>query len=244
MKIKLLFTLVLSAGISLFISAQSIQLIKNGSPITSGSTQLVLGDTTVTPLVFHIDVKNIASSTKRIMVKKYDVTLLGMAESYFCWAQCYPNFVYTSLEAIGLTPGQTTSNFSGDLDHYLALGTHRVCYTFYDSLNVNDSASVCVDFRVTGVGINDINAVNVQLSNAFPNPAKNATSFRYVMSDYKSGSYAAVYNMVGSIIATIPVMSKEGLLQIPVSELQNGLYFFTIVVDGKNTSTRKFTVNH
>ena len=79
----------------------------------------------------------------------------------------------------------------------------------------------------------------------YPNPATNILTIdlranRAAVSEYSS---LIIYNPIGKKIITLNKNSQADLLEIPVENLQAGVYLATIVtVDGTSRVLGKFTV--
>lgn len=87
-----------------------------------------------------------------------------------------------------------------------------------------------------------ITSTNIE---AYPNPANNNATIAYSLpTNYKSGKIV-VRNMIGATIKTISINGgSTGKQSIPTVELTNGVYFYSIIGDGKALSTKKLVVKH
>jgi hypothetical protein len=52
-----------------------------------------------------------------------------------------------------------------------------------------------------------------------------------------------VYNALGSLVKSVPVKSAESSVQLDISGFDEGVYFYTLHADGKNSATKKFVVS-
>jgi hypothetical protein len=73
-----------------------------------------------------------------------------------------------------------------------------------------------------------------------PNPFNKETTISYYLPESINNATIYIYNMQGYQIKSIPIFSKgNGSIQINASELQAGIYFYTLIIDGKEIDTKK-----
>lgn len=82
----------------------------------------------------------------------------------------------------------------------------------------------------------------VTLELPYPNPAIDHISFSYSSSEQVSSAALVIRNILGSEIGrhTLDPLKRE--LKLSLSTYKPGLYFYTLVVDGRNQQTHKFLV--
>lgn len=90
--------------------------------------------------------------------------------------------------------------------------------------------------------LQDIESDKIEISNAYPNPASEFVAFNYKLAPEVSSADVTVYNLLGSVIGKYDLDSFEQTLRIDVSNLQAGIYFYTVTVDNQNIKTKKFLV--
>lgn len=226
------------------LSAQSLQLKdKEGGDIT-GTTIDMLCTPSAGYASFKLDVLNIAASAKNVKVKKIEMSMLPAVEGLtICWVSCYPPFVFESPDAITIEPNQLCTNFEGDLT-YLGgtLGTSTAKFVFFDMDNPNDSSYVIVNFNIGYLGKAENLVKSVKVSNAYPNPATSVIYFDYKLPVNTSNAQIKVSNLLGNTVSTIELTKNEGKAEINVSDLKNGVYFYTVMVNNSATVTRKLVV--
>ena len=119
-----------------------------------------------------------------------------------------------------------------------------VRYTVYDGSNPSDSVSWVVVYKFT-TGINEVAAApKIILVNSFPDPSDNASMVNYVLSKDAKSAKITVMNMLGNKVAEFPIDTRETKFIIPTRNLNAGIYFYSLEVDGRVTSTKKLMVNH
>ncbi len=84
--------------------------------------------------------------------------------------------------------------------------------------------------------------VNADVS-SYPNPAKDEFIVDYQLTNI-STPVLVIYNLVGGRVATYPLNSRTGVQKVNTSEMDNGLYFYTIEENGQRYFTQRFNVIH
>ena len=225
------------------ISAQSLELTYKGEVLTNDQELTVMVDPEVNPAEAYIVVKNINAGPLSVIAKKYDVSLIETTQVSFCWAgSCYAPNTYISPEAMRLESMESTDDFHGDYYHNGIQGTSIERFTFYDEGNPSDSTSIVINYIVGYLGIDKNTATAVSISNVYPNPATNASFVDYKLPVSVSNASLRVNNLLGVTVMEIPLNRNEGKATINVSNLKEGIYFYSLIVNNSATHTRKFVV--
>jgi len=95
----------------------------------------------------------------------------------------------------------------------------------------NDSASIDVDLK---------DGQSVVLDQNVPNPFAEQTTINYFLPDNVSRAQMLFYNAQGKLIQSVDLNQKgKGSLNVFAQDLSNGVYTYTLVVDGKIFETKK-----
>ena len=245
---RLLLSVFLFSTMAFYGYSQSLLLTTPQGVNVTNKTICQLGTSDSVELITYLNVKNISSNTINVFSKKVDLKLLDSTETTMCWAGgCYPSFVTVSPNAAPMTPGQTLTDFVG---HYSSitgmgfkLGESVVRWVFYNGANHNDSAYLLVKYQSWAVGMDEKNSRQGFLSSAYPNPADASASFNCSVPAGLTGTIV-VRTMVGTSVLTESVAPGAGTRTINTSGLADGLYFYSLVLDGKNSITKKLIVKH
>jgi hypothetical protein len=218
----------------------------NGVAIAAGSTYQLLGNPTDVVMTAKIYVKNNAAVDKEVKVKKIinEGDTLPLTINYFCWGVCYAPWTYVSPFSQTIAAGQVTEQFYGDYNPQSVPGKTRVKYVWFDVNDVNDSVAVTVEFNASPESTGKELKLNSKLSDAYPNPAISKVSLDYYMPGSVKSATVVITNMLGSKVKEIALEDISGRIQIPVSDLVNGIYFYSLVADNQLIDTRKFVVRH
>jgi hypothetical protein len=216
----------------------------NGVVIGAGSTIVIIGDPLDDIIQARIDVMNNSDVSKDIMVKKFHTNVLPNTMNYFCWGVCYGPDTYESPFSQPVGAGMVCDQFYGDYSPQTVIGKSTIMYTFFDATNPDDSVAVFVEFNAIPSAIDDDIASSVDFSAAYPNPAVSKVNVDYSVPVTVSNASLRITNMLGAQVKEISLGEAKGTAHINVSELINGIYFYSLVADDQLILTRKFIVRH
>lgn len=227
----------LVAVIALYFSISDVcaQLIQFGATTTLSGPDTAMMDA-------HISIVNTGTNQINVKVKRVAPNLVAGHTTYFCWVNCYAPVDSVSPDSINLRAGDTTSVFHGYVNPHYHPGTSVVNYVFYDMANITDSVPVTYTYIFNPVGINETSNTPV-VSSAYPNPADGLTSISYNLNSSKDARLI-FYNMLGSAVKEIKLTEKQSTLIIATSDLKSGVYFYSLIADGKSVSSKKLVIAH
>lgn len=222
--------------------AQSLELYtKDGVKLNNGDTIVSVSTDATADLVVGMNVTNSGTSTLNVLAKKTELDIVSGSENYFCWVSCYLPNIFVSPSPFTIAVNDTIKIFSGDYSSNGNVGTSYIRYTFFSQKNVNDSIAFIVKFIAgSGVGIDDAKP-SVEISNLFPNPATNKVSVKY---DLKGANNAQleIRNVLGSLVKKVSINESNGLLNVDVSDLTNGVYFYSFIVNNEIIKSKKLII--
>jgi hypothetical protein len=190
----------------------------------------------------HIKIVNTGSSAISAQVARTFISLATGHSERFCWGTtCYPPGTLVSSYAETMQAGATDSTFIGYIFPNGHNGISVVRYLFYDLSNASDTVSVTLTYDIT-TGIPELTS-KATVTNAYPNPADGVTSLSYSVNPSKDARLV-FYNMLGSVVKEIKLTDRQSALVISTSDLKSGVYFYSLVVDGKSMASKKLVVAH
>lgn len=137
----------------------------------------------------------------------------------------------------GTQDSSNVFNYAGIYNVYLTQGTYIITLivtndccidTVYDTITV-----------VKPTGINEINEVNDEyLGQNIPNPFDNNTTIPYYIPNGSAG-YLQITDLKGRLINKFSLQQDKSTIVISLDYLKEGLYFYTIYIDGIKKSTKK-----
>jgi hypothetical protein len=105
----------------------------------------------------------------------------------------------------------------------------------------NDVINRTYDWFMEGVGIDGKEQKSgVRLGQNYPNPASTLTTI--LLSGINVDMTLDITDLAGRTLATILVKSGSNSVQVPTSSMQNGLYFYRLVSNGRALETKRMQV--
>lgn len=241
---KSLLTMLLLAVFGI-VSAQSLQFEHNGQVYSDGDVVLCNEPNfSLNELNQEFQIRNNSSEAIKVVIKKEEVEVLEGAMNYFCWGMCYGTNTFVS-DPVEMAAGAVS--IEGEFSTHVSFdpegtwdpaqwlqGTVVMKYTAYNERNENDKVSIIVKFVYGTTSVEDN---QVSMSQAYPNPASSVVRFNVNCPGVAS---VALYNLLGQEVLTQNV--ENGQVAISVSDLNEGIYFCNLKVNGQVVKTEKFIV--
>ena len=99
-------------------------------------------------------------------------------------------------------------------------------------------------WRVSKIDIANELTKGVEFSNPFPNPANQQTGISFQLPTPNSEARVMLRNLLGSVVKEIKVKGDQNKFNIITSDLNNGLYFYSVLFENKILFTKKLIVKH
>lgn len=200
-------------------------------------------------IVSYLFVKNTGTTSKKLRVRREIIQLAPNHESIFCFGgMCLDGSNDLSVVS-ELGAGATTSYVNAlnpKLENiYNNPGTSKIKYTVFDVDNPDDNISIELTYVVklpTDVHMPFDFAPVTILANAFPSPATDVAHIDYNIAQSFNNASITVYNLIGNPLYTFPVDMPKGRAELQVSSMTPGVYFYSIVADGKKLATKKLVI--
>ncbi len=240
---KFLLSLVLLAVAS-FASAQTLMFEHEGEEVQPGRFNVVGPINEMMEMAFEMNVTNLADTDLNIVCERVIKSSTG-GSNYFCWGACLAPHIDSGSN---ITNPGVPNIFSA---HYMPLDENweavyglelLIEYHFYDERNPEDKYIFEVYFKHSGEEVVDYNSTEV-FSNAYPNPANNVVSFDYNMPFDAQSASVAIYNMMGQEVIRQDVNVGGSRMDINVSDLTDGVYFYSLIVNNQTVKTNKLVVS-
>jgi hypothetical protein len=236
--------------LSLSAGAQgSIQLSDyDNANVLSPNSAILLNTAASSNLKFNIDIKNTSGSTKKYLVKRYDMNLNAGAVAYYCFAgTCYGPGTIQSPDSLLLTAGQSASQYTtayqvltSDLDEGPSVGYSLVRYTFFDAFNHSDSVQVTLIYN-SPVGLSE-SKKNLKSVELFPNPSEGNSTLLVTSLTALNGK-VMVYNALGDLVSEQNTYLAQGTnkIQLNLQHLTHGVYLVSLTA-GNHSLTKRLVI--
>lgn len=232
-------TITLLVAICGFASSTAFAQITTINPPT-----VVYGGFNDQKLEAAFDVQNVGSSSVDVHVNRTETNMVSGSASSFCWGiACYPPTTSHSNTPQTIDGGATDPSFLGYYHPQGNAGVSTVRWTFYV---VGDSAATVQDVDVDydasfANSIADITLEN-KLGVVSPNPADKTTALNYSFNG--NNAEIVIMDMLGAEVHRYDLNAPQGVTILNVSGLKNGIYFYSLIVDGDIQATKKMVVAH
>ncbi len=247
---KKIFTSICLASLALFTYGQSMRLFVGTADITN--TTIEVGVTDGLASVNEIDIHNTSSNIITFKVTRMIVNApLGAGCAvYFCTGtSCFPPNSAASYTqpGTGITIGADsnligTRGITAHFDEGSPLTETYIHYKVYNLSDYSDTACFTMHYKLA-TGIPEIEKIAGTITNAFPNPSNGFISFKYSLNENAQKGVILFYDMLGKKVKEVVLTDKQGLSKIDAAELNEGIYFYTFLVDGKAVSTKKLVIS-
>jgi hypothetical protein len=227
--------------ITLLLSFITASFCGFGQSLTStGLTSPLYGDEN-TILDGGLWIHNISSASLDILVYRTVVDTAPGHTTNFCWGiSCYGDTTNLATDPVTIAPGDSNHSFHAYINPHGFFGLSHICYDFFDMNNPGDSVSVCFDYDISvGIQTHGV-SVSSPLSQASPNPSYGITNINFMAADNKSR--IVIYNLLGVVVKEIALSSKQGALILSTSDLNKGVYYYSLVSGDKTLATKKLVV--
>jgi len=232
--------------LSAITKSQSLQLYDVSGNVPNGTIFHIWGDTITGNIIKKVvGVKNISTSAVTVDLKKIETSLLPGTSCQICFAgQCYLSSVFVSPNTATLTPNDTNSSGSVDYKPKGHLGESIITLVFFNTGDTNDSAWVVVHFHGSPAGITENDLAKTSISNAYPNPAVNYTSFDYSFAQGTTSAKFVLSDILGSKVKEETLNNMSGNLIVNTSDIEAGIYFYSFYENDRLVLTKKIIVKH
>lgn len=244
MKRNLLF--IAAALITFGMTAQSINFKTKYDSDISGGSYAEHGDGTyLSETKFHLE--NTSSNSITYGVNVYEISNAPNSDLQVCFGtSCYTGTAGVSgaqlIAGTNTTAGNTTYN-----DFKVApfaygwtsgqTATWRI--TVFDTTNTSDSVSTIISWTMWPTGL-EAKVVEEVSINAYPNPATNNVTFKF--NNVASSTNIVIYDVLGKKVESIAIMNTKGNVNVDVSNLNKGVYFYSIISKDKALVTKKLVI--
>lgn len=239
---KLYILLALAIGFSFGLKAQTIEFSNEGTVINDTVKFQISSDEFMRTDYIHF--KNITSETKTILVQLHRVLLAPNSTLAMCFnGTCLVDTISTV--PVVLEPNVEYTEF--DLQY-----TYENNQTSIGKINILDAStkqvlqSFVAKYYDATVSLPKQVKPHFALSlDVYPNPVSNNATINYTLPSNYSNGQIVVRNMIGSTVKSTEIKSGvSGKYQFSTMELANGVYFYSIIGNGKTISTKKMVVKH
>lgn len=217
--------------------AQSLQMVKYDT--------LVVGNAwTDGDINTYAVVQNVSALPVEVALKRIDANYTELTDSNaICWGLCFTTNISQSPASFNRTiqPGETDTaivHVYPDKDGYTRTGF--IDYVLFDYYNPTDSVSFRVHYRVDGRPLAIQEQAKPDVS-VYPNPADDFLRVQYQVGKGKDNTFELI-NLVGATVYQTALSADQTEIQLDLSDIRPGVYFYVLKGDGEVQMCKKLVV--
>lgn len=197
----------------------------------------------------YFNFKNIGASANYYLKQSFVKSVDGFDNMICMPGQCVPGNATPAFNINGgETIEETYKSFEGGMDVICYpngnIGHALIRYALVKGSKdapTADSISWVVKYESFS-SVNDKPAANnAKFSNVYPNPVKNTININ--CSGVDGVAMMTIYNMTGAKVMEYEADTYSGKISFNVADLKNGLYLYSISLNGKTVESKKFVIN-
>ena len=234
------------AGPNSLSATDTLELYDNlGNKINNATIKVSGTDPNVDALVGYIWLKNTTNTEMpNVYVRRSMNQEVANTTNSFCFGvNCYPPWVNESAIADTAKVGIINKSFYADYYPDGNGGLTSITFEFFDNITfgVPVSAKATIEFHISATSVKEDKLV---FKGPYPNPASQMTSFEYNLPSSANSAQLIIRNSLGVEVENSMLDNQSGKKSINVSNYSSGIYFYTLVVDGKTIQSKKIIVKH
>jgi hypothetical protein len=118
-------------------------------------------------------------------------------------------------------------------------GNSTIKVTLFNADNMSDNV---IFYVIYGTESGIVNAKTTANNiNAYPNPATDKVIIKYSLSK-NAPAKLVLKNLMGTTLYTTPLNAGSDKVSIDISQYASGIYFYSLLIDGRIVSTKKLLV--
>jgi len=103
-------------------------------------------------------------------------------------------------------------------------------------------SSIVIKYWASPEGIAEDIMKDGKLSAIYPNPATNFVNLDYQLTSKVNIAQVKVFNMLGSVVKESILQKGGSKIKMDVSNLDNGVYFYSVLLNGNVYTTKKLVI--
>jgi len=187
--------------------------------------------------------RNLTEFGKAIKVKRIIESVVPGVGNDFCWTLCYPEETNISPDFLNVNAFGSTTSFYTYYKPRMNYGTSNYTFVFFDNDNPLDTVFVKISFTSGTLGIANRNNSKTIGLNFYPNPSDNILNVS-LNSTSNSIKEIKITNILGSVVKTQSLGKLENAVAIKTEDLEDGVYFVSVISNGKIDNSKRLIIKH
>lgn len=156
--------------------------------------------------------------------------------------QCYDSKKDLAKISLKLAPSEIFTDLYLEFEMGIAEARGSFDLIFVNAENIRESFVVEARYAVESGSSTDFLHKDIKLSEIYPNPSNQVAQLDYQLVNPKAKAKIAINSFIGNPISEYDLDPTRNSLVINVTDLQPGVYFYTLFIDNKNVVTKKLQV--
>lgn len=233
---RALITSALIVLATLVVESQSFEVIDRNHVFTGKVGEKIVAD---------IPIRNLTSHPIQLVIKRIDQVIGTSQTVYICWDG---NCTGKNEDQLPLSKRviafETSTKLTSILDAGLVAGISTVKYLIYNRDNPSDAVEYEVNYTIEEQS--DTKALftsdDVVLNEIYPNPVSDFAILNYNLKNEDVQAKIVFHNVLGSVINEYILSPYEKRIKIITDDLNSGVYFYTLYIDGDGVATHKIVI--
>lgn len=187
--------------------------------------------------------KNTSDKTITLIIRKAGGELGSTQRSFFCFDN---NCLDQKIEdyILKVEPGQTLTNFQVALDAGLSAGESSVQYVVFNKSQPGQLLEFTLNYSVEEKSEkpNIYDSRFITLHDVYPNPVTDNATVVYKILNDRVSARIRLHNLLGNVVADYELSPADTQLRLRVDDLSEGIYFYTLYLEGESVVTRKLII--
>lgn len=225
-----------------YVNAQVYSLSSDG--VELGDTVTIYGSPDASGIEFRVVFTNNDDVGASIKVMRHVSSAVEGSSNYFRWVQTNNPVTNLSGESLLVQPGESSPDDTF-IAYYLPNGMVGKTYIEYNFFNIsveNKDVKVVLEFDTTTDDINENILKNTKVSDIYPNPANLSVNIDYSLPLEVKFASVRIVNVLGSVVKEELIDTRDNKMQIDISDINDGIYFYSILINGEIYKTEKLIV--
>lgn len=187
--------------------------------------------------------KNTSDKTITLIIRKAGGELGSTQRSFFCFDNnCLDQKVEDYI--LKVEPGQTLTNFQVALDAGLSAGESSVQYVVFNRSQPGQLLEFTLNYSVEEKAekANIYDSRFITLHDVYPNPVTDNATVVYKILNDRVSARIRLHNLLGNVVADYELSPADTQLRLRVDDLSEGIYFYTLYLEGESVVTRKLII--
>lgn len=239
-KLLLALTMILSV---MSLSAQDFTVTKDGAVVENGASYNLVGQGNTAWEEFILGFEVTTNADMGLIAEKVELQVVEGTNNSICLGLCYSPSVYVSpvVEFTAGVPQEYSMHYMYNESMESVAGLEQIMqYYLYTETNPDDKFIINITFKYSLDGVEDYSSSAV-FSNAYPMPASDVVNFDYNFAS-NVDAQIAIFNMMGQEVMRNEINGMSGKASINVSDLADGVYFYSLIINGKTEKSNKLII--